>query len=57
MGKSIVHVETKFIPYDDKRDVVFFFGAGASYANGIPLQKDLLPLITGLNVRMRACAC
>lgn len=27
------------------RDVIFVFGAGASYADGAPLQKDILPLI------------
>jgi len=27
------------------RDVVFVFGAGASYADGAPLQKDILPII------------
>lgn len=27
------------------RDVVFVFGAGASYADGAPLQADILPLI------------
>ena len=35
----------KFYQYPGRRDVVFIFGAGASYASGAPLQKDILPLI------------
>jgi hypothetical protein len=35
----------KFIKYDDDRDVLIVFGAGASIADGAPLQKDLLRLI------------
>lgn len=34
-----------FIKYESSRDVVFVFGAGASYADGAPLQCDLLPYI------------
>jgi hypothetical protein len=34
-----------FLRYKSERDVVFFFGAGASYQDGVPLQKDLLCLI------------
>lgn len=30
------------LKYAEKRDVVFFFGAGASVAAGIPLQEDIL---------------
>ncbi|MFH0844469.1 MAG: hypothetical protein V1930_03265 [Pseudomonadota bacterium] len=39
----------KFYQYPSKRDVVFIFGAGASYADGAPLQKDILPLILETN--------
>ena len=35
----------KFIPYKDSRDAVFVFGAGASIAEGAPLQIDLLRLV------------
>lgn len=34
-----------YIKYDDERDTLFVFGAGASIAEGIPLQKDILKLI------------
>lgn len=34
-----------FLKYKPERDVVFFFGAGASYADGAPLQQDILPYI------------
>lgn len=37
--------EEQFIKYESERDVVFIFGAGASYADGAPLQADLLPHI------------
>lgn len=29
----------------DRKDVIFVFGAGASYADGAPLQKEILPII------------
>lgn len=32
----------RFIRYQDSRDVLFVFGAGASIAEGVPLQRDLL---------------
>ncbi len=35
----------RFFHYPSQRDVVFVFGAGASYADGAPLQKDILPLL------------
>lgn len=36
----------KMLPIqNDKPMTVFIFGAGASYANGVPLQADLLPRI------------
>jgi len=35
----------KFYQYPVTRDVVFVFGAGASYADGAPLQKDILEII------------
>ena len=31
--------------FPERRDVVFVFGAGASYADGAPLQKEILPII------------
>ena len=39
----------KFYQYPSRRDVVFIFGAGASYADGAPLQRDILPLILETN--------
>ncbi len=30
---------------NDKPNTVFIFGAGASYPDGIPLQKDIIPAI------------
>lgn len=35
----------KFYQYPVERDVVFIFGAGASYADGAPLQSDILEII------------
>lgn len=35
----------KFLRYQSTRDVVFVLGAGASNPDGVPLQKDLLPMI------------
>jgi hypothetical protein len=35
--------EEQFLKYESERDVLFIFGAGASYADGAPLQADLLP--------------
>jgi NAD-dependent SIR2 family protein deacetylase len=34
-----------FIEYENERDCLFFFGAGASYSDGVPLQKDIVPEI------------
>lgn len=34
-----------FVESPLKRDIVFIFGAGASYPEGVPLQRDILPLI------------
>lgn len=34
-----------YIKYVEKRDVLFVFGAGASIAEGAPLQRDILKLI------------
>jgi len=48
-GKSISrgsrNYTERFFHYPSQRDVVFVFGAGASYADGAPLQKDILPLL------------
>jgi hypothetical protein len=35
----------KFFEFPRERDAVFVFGAGASYADGAPLQRDLVPFI------------
>lgn len=35
----------KYLRYLPKRDVVFLFGAGASHHDGVPLQKEILPMI------------
>ena len=35
----------KFLRYSPSRDVVFVLGAGASHPDGVPLQKDMLPMI------------
>ena len=34
---------TAYISYKDKRKTLYVFGAGASIADGGPLQRDLLP--------------
>ncbi len=39
-----------FLRYPTSRDIVFFVGAGASHADGAPLQKHLLPLIMGKDI-------
>jgi len=35
----------KFLRYQANRDVVFVLGAGASHPDGVPLQRDMLPMI------------
>ncbi|MDQ7816424.1 MAG: SIR2 family protein [Melioribacteraceae bacterium] len=35
----------KFLQYSAERDVVFVLGAGASRPDGVPLQRDTLPII------------
>lgn len=35
----------KFLRYPSERDIVFVLGAGASNPDGVPLQKELLPMI------------
>ncbi|MCX7874914.1 MAG: SIR2 family protein [Melioribacteraceae bacterium] len=35
----------KFLRYSSTRDVIFVLGAGASNPDGVPLQKELLPMI------------
>ena len=39
----------KYYRYPRQRDVVFIFGAGASYTEGAPLRKDILPYILESN--------
>ena len=34
-----------YLRYPHSRDVVFILGAGASHPDGVPLQRDILPLI------------
>lgn len=40
-----ITINTQFLKYSAKRDVVFFLGAGASHPDGVPLQKHILPMI------------
>lgn len=35
----------KFLSYPSERDIVFVLGAGASYPDGVPLQRHILPMI------------
>jgi len=35
----------KFLQYPDQRDIIFILGAGASRPDGVPLQRDTLPMI------------
>ncbi len=35
----------KFLEYKPTRDVVFILGAGASHPDGVPLQRQILPMI------------
>ncbi|MBK7104947.1 MAG: SIR2 family protein [Ignavibacteriae bacterium] len=37
--------EQKYLNYLPQRDVIFVLGAGASQPDGVPLQKDILPMI------------
>lgn len=34
-----------YLEYETRRDCTFFLGAGASYSDGVPLQKDIIPSI------------
>lgn len=34
-----------YLRYPAQRDIVFVMGAGASYPDGVPLQREILPLI------------
>jgi NAD-dependent SIR2 family protein deacetylase len=42
---KMTEISQKYLRYSPKRDVVFVFGAGASHPDGVPLQKDILPMI------------
>ncbi len=44
-GTKIMSQFEKFLRYLPSRDVVFVLGAGASHPDGVPLQKDMLPMI------------
>ena len=35
----------KYLQYPPEREVLFVFGAGTSHPDGVPLQKDILPII------------
>ena len=35
----------RFLRYLPNRDVVFVLGAGASHPDGVPLQREMLPMI------------
>ncbi len=35
----------KYLQYPHTRDVLFVFGAGTSHPDGLPLQRDVLPMI------------
>ena len=35
----------RYLKYAPTRDVVFILGAGASYGDGVPLQRDILPML------------
>ena len=41
----IISSSEKFLKYAPTRDILFVFGAGASHPDGVPLQKDMLPMI------------
>ena len=34
-----------YLEYEARRNCTFFLGAGASYSDGVPLQKDIIPTI------------
>lgn len=40
-----MEAKTKYLSYPPSRDVIFVLGAGASYPDGVPLQKHILPMI------------
>ena len=40
-----MNLSEKFLRYSANRDVVFVLGAGASHPDGVPLQRDMLPMI------------
>ncbi len=40
----------KFLQYPPQRDIVFILGAGASRPDGVPLQRDTLPMIIAQNI-------
>jgi len=43
-------MKENFIRYKPERDVLFVLGAGASYPDGVPLQKHILPsILSGAN--------
>ncbi len=37
--------QEKFLWYNSRRDLVFILGAGASHPEGVPLQKDIIPIM------------
>jgi len=45
MSTSASSITEKYLRYAPVRDVVFVLGAGTSYADGVPLQKEILPML------------
>ena len=43
--------DEKYLRYAPVRDVLFVLGAGASHPDGVPLQKDILPMIISDEVK------
>lgn len=44
----------KYLRYTPRRDVVFVLGAGASHPDGVPLQRDILPMIIAGEIKQIA---
>jgi NAD-dependent SIR2 family protein deacetylase len=44
-GSKLRSNQEQYVKYEEERDTLFVFGAGASIAQGAPLQKDILKLI------------
>jgi NAD-dependent SIR2 family protein deacetylase len=44
----------RYLRYAPRRDVVFVLGAGASHPDGVPLQRDILPMIIAGEIKQIA---